>query len=111
MFDLPVQTDNEYKTSLIKNIFGSGGKATMKLIDKHGKKYTISRIYGEKVNVLNENGEDINVSAASLLDGVQYFGQKDWYQPDPNFTADSLNAIETANKDFLVKYETDMGWR
>ncbi len=41
----------------------------------------------------------------------EYFGQKDWYQPDPNFTADSLNAIETANKDFLVKYETDMGWR
>lgn len=77
MFDLPVQTDNEYKTSLIKNIFGSGGKATMKLIDKHGKKYTISRIYGEKVNVLSENGEDINVSASSLLDGVQYFGQKD----------------------------------
>lgn len=77
MFDLPVQTDNEYKTSLIKNIFGSGGKATMILIDKYGKKYTISRIYGEKVNVLNENDEDINVSAVSLLDGIQYFGQKD----------------------------------
>lgn len=77
MFDLSVQTDNEYKTSLIKNIFGSGGKATMMLIDKHGKKYAISRIYGEKINVLNENGEDINVSASSLLDGIQYFGQKD----------------------------------
>ncbi len=40
-----------------------------------------------------------------------YFGEKDWYIPNPNFTADSLNAIETANKDFLVQYETDMGWR
>ena len=28
IFDLPLQTDKEYKESLIKNIFGSGGKAT-----------------------------------------------------------------------------------
>lgn len=41
----------------------------------------------------------------------EYFGEKDWYTPDPNFTVDSLNAVETANKDFLVKYESDMGWR
>ena len=41
----------------------------------------------------------------------EYFGEKDWYIPDANFTPDRLNEIETANKDFLVQYETDMGWR
>ena len=35
---LPVQTDKEYKDSLIKNIFGSGGKAILSVVDKHGKK-------------------------------------------------------------------------
>lgn len=51
IFDLPLQTDKEYKESLIKNIFGSGGKATLSVVDKHGKHYIVSRIYGEQSNV------------------------------------------------------------
>ena len=51
IFDLPLQTDKEYKESLIKNIFGSGGKATLSVFDKHGKHYIVSRIYGEQSNV------------------------------------------------------------
>lgn len=77
MFDLPVQTDKEYKDSLIKNIFGSGGKAVLKVTDKHGKRYSISRIYGERSNVVDENGTDLNIQPSSLFDGIQYFGQKD----------------------------------
>lgn len=77
MFDLPVQTDKTHKESLIKNIFGSGGKATLTVIDKHGKRYSISRILGERSNVIDENRNDLNVTALSLFDGVQYFGQKD----------------------------------
>lgn len=77
MFDLPVQTDKTYKELLIKNIFGSGGKATLAVIDKHGKRYLISRILGERSNVIDENGNDLNVTALSLFDGFQYFGQKD----------------------------------
>ena len=56
IFDLPLQTDKEYKESLIKNIFGSGGKATLSVVDKHGKHYIVSRIYGEQSNVIDENG-------------------------------------------------------
>lgn len=56
IFDLPLQTDKEYKESLIKNIFGSGGKAALSVVDKHGKRYIISRIYGEPSNVIDENG-------------------------------------------------------
>lgn len=77
IFDLSVQTDKDYKDSLIKNVFGSGGKATLSVVDKHGKRYTVSRIYGERVNVLDDRGNDMNITAQSLLDGIQYFGQKD----------------------------------
>ena len=77
IFDLPLQTDKEYKESLIKNIFGSGGKATLSVVDKHGKRYIVSRIYGEQSNVIDENGLDLNIKPLSLFDGIQYFGQKD----------------------------------
>ena len=77
IFDITVQTDKEYKESLIKNVFGSGGKATMSVVDKHGKRYTISRILGERINILDEDGNDLNITPLSLFEGVQYFGQKD----------------------------------
>lgn len=71
------QMDKEYKDSLVKNVFGTGGKATLNVIDKHGKRYAVSRIFGERINVLDENGNDLNINPISLFDGVQYFGQKD----------------------------------
>lgn len=73
----PVQMDKEYKESLVKNVFGSGGKATLSVIDKHGKRYSVSRIFGERISVLDENDNDLNINPISLFDGVQYFGQKD----------------------------------
>ena len=69
--------DKDYKESLVKNVFGSGGKATLSVIDKHGKRYSVSRIFGERINVLDENDNDLNINPISLFDGVQYFGQKD----------------------------------
>ena len=74
---LDPQMDKEYKESLVKNVFGSGGKATLNVINKHGKRYSISRIFGERINVLDENGNDLNINPCSLFEGVQYFGQKD----------------------------------
>ena len=69
---LTAQMDKDYKDSLVKNVFGSGGKATLNVVDKHGKRYFVSRI-----NVLDESGNDLNINPISLFDGVQYFGQKD----------------------------------
>ena len=74
---LPPQTDKDYKESLIKSVLGSGGKATITAIDKHGKRYSISRIFGERINVLDDDGNDLNITPQSIFDGVQYFGQKD----------------------------------
>lgn len=74
---ISAQMDREYKEELVKNVFGSGGKATLNVIDKHCKRYCVSRIFGERINVLDENGNDLNLNPISLFDGVQYFGQKD----------------------------------
>ena len=74
---LTAQMDKDYKDSLVKNVFGSGGKATLNVVDKHGKHDFVSRIFGEQINVLNESGNDLNINPISLFDGVQYFGQKD----------------------------------
>jgi len=40
-----------------------------------------------------------------------YFESKEWYHPNENFSESLFNEIEEANKDFLVNYEKDMGWR
>lgn len=77
VLDMSAQTDKEYKESLVKNVFGSGGKAILSVVDKFGKKYSISRIFGEHITILDEHGEDLNVTPLSIFDGVQYFGQKD----------------------------------
>lgn len=77
VLELTAQMDKDYKESLVKNVFGSGGKATLNVIDKHGKHYSVSRILGERINVLDETGNDLNINPISLFDGVQYFGQKD----------------------------------
>lgn len=77
MFDIQPQTDKEYKDLLVKNVLGAGGKVTLKAVDKHGKEYTVSRILGERVSILDRDGNDLNVTFSGLFDGVQYFGQKD----------------------------------
>ena len=77
IFGIAPQTDEEYKKSLVNNILGSGGKAVLTLFNKHGKRYTISRILGERTNIVDENGVDLNINPISLLEGIQYFGQRD----------------------------------
>ena len=53
-------------------------KQFYQLLTNTGKRYSISRIQGERVNILDEVGNDPNITALSFVfDGVQYFGQKD----------------------------------
>lgn len=40
-----------------------------------------------------------------------YFESQEWYTPNYNFDDSLFNAIEKANKDFIVEYEETMGWR
>ena len=68
--------DKSYKDNLIYNSIGSGGKLSIDLIDRYGKKYNIERLYNHGVHITNENGEEISVSVESIIDNVLYFGQK-----------------------------------
>lgn len=40
-----------------------------------------------------------------------YFDRKSWYRPNEYFDESMFNAIEKANKDFIVEYEIEKGWR
>lgn len=40
-----------------------------------------------------------------------YFESQSWYKPNSNFSESMFNEIERANKDFIVKYEKEKGWR
>ena len=41
----------EYKTKLVSYVFSSGGKATVRAVDKFGQQYEVSRIYQNTPNV------------------------------------------------------------
>ena len=45
-----------------------------------------------------------------------FFMDKTWYYPDPNLTESGkvesrVNSYEKANKELIIQYEKDMGWR
>ena len=40
-----------------------------------------------------------------------YFNKKSWYRPSSYFDESMLNSIEKANKDLIVEYEIEKGWR
>lgn len=42
---------------------------------------------------------------------IEYFSQKSWYNPNPDFNENHLSELEKRNKDFIVEYETARGWR
>ena len=77
LFEISPQTDENYKDLLVKNVLGSGGKISLTLVDKHRKRYIVSRILGERTSTIEETGEYLNISPVGLLEGIQYFGQKD----------------------------------
>ena len=44
----------------------------------------------------------------------KYFEGKAWYNPDPSFDATDdtlLSDIEKENRDLIVEYEKEMGWK
>lgn len=40
-----------------------------------------------------------------------YFNKKSWYRPSSYFDESMFNSIEKANKDLIVEYEIEKGWR
>lgn len=42
---------------------------------------------------------------------AEYFSKKEWYHPNPNFSDTEFSEIELANKDTIVAFEEEKGWR
>lgn len=86
--------DKKYKEDLVKYAMGSGGKIEMDVVDRHGKAYTISKVYGEDTNV-EDSGLLLQGVAIreSILRKPIYFGQKDLSSTEEGFEKDLVNTL------------------
>ncbi len=85
--------DAEYKNDLIDYMLGSGGKIILTVIGKNNKRYRIEKIYKQKENIYNEEGNLCNVSIDAVFDIPIYFGQKDLSTKKASFEADLLQRL------------------
>jgi ABC-type Mn2+/Zn2+ transport system ATPase subunit len=72
----PTSRDSDYKEKLVNQAFGSGGKMSIKLIDRQGKEYLIVKVLNERTNIF-QNNERLPLMSADGLVNILYFGQKD----------------------------------
>lgn len=79
-FDILPSYDSEYKNNLVDVTLGSGGQVTITVVDRFNKEYEIRRIVGEKANILDTEGNELGISAGTILNNILYFGQKDLSQ-------------------------------
>lgn len=85
--------DADYKKKLVKYVLDSGGKVIITVTDEHGKNYIVSRINGESPTVLDQSGNDLAISAASIVRNPLYFGQKDLALTEPGYEFDLLHKL------------------
>lgn len=89
--------DETYKTALVKEHVGSGGKITMRLRGPGGKEYEVKRIFGELPKVFQNGQLTQNLRPNGGLLKILYFGQKDL----------SELGKENRNTDLIEKFYSD----
>lgn len=96
--------DKKYKEDLVKYTMGSGGKVEMNVVDRHGKAYMISKVYGEDTNV-KDGGQDLQGVAIreSILRKPIYFGQKDLSSTGEGFEKDLVNKLLGSKRDEVLQ--------
>lgn len=96
--------DKKYKEELVKYTMGSGGKVEMDVVDRHGKAYTISKVYGEDTNV-EDSGQLLQGVAIreSILRKPIYFGQKDLSSTGEGFEKDLVNKLLGSKRDEVLQ--------
>ena len=86
--------DKKYKEDIVTYYMGSGGVAELKIKDKYGKEYTITKHFSENiVYITDELGEPKDIKIESLLNNVLYFGQKDLSIRIDGYEEDLLNKL------------------
>ncbi len=86
--------DQNYKDKLVVHALGSGGKATIEAVDKHGQEYRLSRILNEQPEVFI-NGE-LKPGIAireTIIHKPIYFGQKDLSSTGEGFEKDLVEKL------------------
>lgn len=87
-------TDQKYKDSLVVNTLGSGGKATIEAVDKHGQEYRLSRILNEQSEVfINDELKPGIAIRETIIHKPIYFGQKDLSITGEGFEKDLVEKL------------------
>ncbi len=90
--------DDVYKTELVQHTLGSGGKITVKAIDRRGQEYEIRRILNEQPDVYVDRVLQPGVSIReTILSNPIYFGQKDLSSSGEGFEKDLVEKLVGEN--------------
>jgi len=86
--------DRDYKKALVAHTFGSGGKAVIKALDRHGQEYEIRRILNEYSDVYVKDTLQPGVKIReTILYKPIYFGQKDLSSTGEGFEKDLVEKL------------------
>lgn len=90
--------DREYKHNLVAHTLGSGGKITVRAIDRRGQEYEIRRIYKEHPDVYVGGILQPGIAIReTILQKPIYFGQKDLSSSGEGFEKDLVEKLVGEN--------------
>ena len=96
-FDIPFgekALDTDYKTRLVDYVLGSGGKVTVRAVDRRGQRYEIRRINKEMPDVYIDGVLQPGISIReTILHKPIYFGQKDLSATGEGFEKDLVEKL------------------
>ncbi len=97
VLDIPFQdktVDREYKNDLVAHTLGSGGKAIVTAVDRHGQEYEIRRILNDQPDVYVKGKLQPGVSIReTIIRKPIYFGQKDLSSTGEGFEKDLVEKL------------------
>ena len=86
--------DKEYKSRLVDHVLGSGGKVTVKAVDRRGQQYEIRRINREMPDVYIDGVLQPGISIReTIIHKPIYFGQKDLSATGEGFEKDLVEKL------------------
>ena len=87
-------SDREYKENLVRHVLGSGGKAVIQVVDRHGQQYEIRRILNEMPELFIDEILQPGVSIReTVVHKPIYFGQKDLSTSGEGFEKDLVEKL------------------
>lgn len=97
VLDIPFQdktVDKAYKDDLVAHTLGSGGKAIITAVDRHGQEYEIRRILNEQPDVYVDGELQPGIAIReTIICKPIYFGQKDLSSTGEGFEKDLVEKL------------------